>query len=782
MFTPSFSVLSTGILRWLSLFPSHDRGGFPHSAVKVHSSNTIEGEPQGVHAIQALIKRRLPESYHDRFTLHISDDLGGKSNDAFSVIYDQSRSEDQITITASSTCGLSRGVLSFLRDQGADIAWSGDSFQYLPDPSDLRSSDLQGGSWAKWRYFLNVVSLSYTTVWYDFDKWEYLLDWASLHGFNMILALGGQEYIWAEVYKDFGMTENQTLGYFSGPAFQAWQRMGNIHGSWGQNVTREWVEKQWVLQKQLVARMVALGITPILPGFSGFVPQELHELIGGPEFIKASNWNGFSVENSDNHAIDPTWDTWTLVQEAFLKKQQELYGGWTSHYYSIDLYNELQPPSTDLSYLTTNTQSVIRSLRNVDPEAVWVMQGWFFNVDKGSWTEKTVKALLHGAEKDEILILDLTSEASPVWNETESYFDHDWLYCHLMNYGQEQGFYGELTHYVNEIIRSLHTSKSIKGMGLTMEGMSMRGSMNQNELVYELVTDTAWSDGVLNPVEWLKRFIRNRYALRTASSRHAVSLVQEAWRLIAATAYENRNPNLKAVNKAALELVPTPWIIESDLLTYNTSALVESLDLLITAANHDKRLLRVKTFHYDLVDVARQVFMNAGDKMYRTMIASWKHGNQKAEIESAGRSIVDLLKDVNRILGTDDHFLLSSWIADARSWSDDSATQDFYEFQCRNQISIWGTQNVIPWPLDRYASKSWHGVLDPFYADNWEAFYAYLIRHPPEAYNHTDWLVQLSHIEQRWNQLVDGGNRPTVISTSALELIKLARVKWAKWV
>ena len=47
--------------------------------------------------------------------------------------------------------------------------------------------------------------------------------------------------IWAEVYKDFGLSEDEILGYFSGPAFQAWQRMGNVHGSWERNVTREWI-------------------------------------------------------------------------------------------------------------------------------------------------------------------------------------------------------------------------------------------------------------------------------------------------------------------------------------------------------------------------------------------------------------------------------------------------------------------------------------------------------------------------------------------------------------
>jgi alpha-N-acetylglucosaminidase len=38
-----------------------------------------------------------------------------------------------------------------------------------------------------------VVTYSYTMAWYDWAKWEYLLDWASLHGVNMPLAIGGQE-------------------------------------------------------------------------------------------------------------------------------------------------------------------------------------------------------------------------------------------------------------------------------------------------------------------------------------------------------------------------------------------------------------------------------------------------------------------------------------------------------------------------------------------------------------------------------------------------------------
>ena len=112
------------------------------------------------------------------------------------------------------------------------------------------------------------------------------------------------------------------------------------------------------------------------------------------------------------------------------------------------------------------------------------------------------------------------------------------------------------------------------------------------------------------------------------------------------------------------------------------------------------------------------------------MIAAWKdpkHNQQK--INHIGQSIVDLLKDVDVMLGTDEHFSLAAWIKDARSWSEDSETQDFLEvstvfldhkcslltalqYQSRNQISVWGTESLLPWPLNRYATKSWHGVLD----------------------------------------------------------------------
>ena len=64
-------------------------------------------------------------------------------------------------------------------------------------------------------------------------------------------------------------------------------------------------------------------------------------------------------------------------------------------------------------------------------------------------------------------------------------------------------------------------------------------------------------------------------------------------------------------------MVPAPSVEQSTLQTYDNSALVKALDLLVDAAEASPDLMKRGGFKYDLVDVARQVFMNAGDAMYK---------------------------------------------------------------------------------------------------------------------------------------------------------------------
>lgn len=49
------------------------------------------------------------------------------------------------------------------------------------------------------RYAWNVCTVSYSAAFWDWPRWEREIDWMALHGINLPLAFGGQEYVWYQV-------------------------------------------------------------------------------------------------------------------------------------------------------------------------------------------------------------------------------------------------------------------------------------------------------------------------------------------------------------------------------------------------------------------------------------------------------------------------------------------------------------------------------------------------------------------------------------------------------
>ena len=624
------------------------------------------------------------DRFHDIFDLHIDPSLGSSAcHDAFNV--SKPSPSDRVQIYGSTTVGLSRGLLSYLRQIGGDIYISGPAFNADVLQQNINiTGEWDACSWVPFRYLFNVVQFSYKSVWWDWPEWEYMIDWMSLHGINLPLAIGGQEMVWANVYRDFGMSEEDIQQYFSGPAFLSWQRMGNIHSSWGgQPLSFEWMDKQWTLQKQIIARMVALGITPVLPGFNGFVPSALQKYIGGNDFINASTWSHFPPQYTNDAALDPTWDTFKTVQSAFLNKQSQMYGGWTSHYYSIDLFNELQPANTSADYLKANTQNVVASLRNEDPEAVWIMQGWLFAHDPETWNSTTIPALLSGANDDELIVLDLASEAVPVWNSTQSFFGRQWVWNLLMAYGGNEGMYGSLWKWAEEVINAKNNSSTLVGVGLTPEAFEV------NEIVYEMILDTPWQDGVIDVGSWLHLFFKRRYALCLPDVSNGSSDVLNAMDMVASLAYNNTDPTIQGVPKSIVEFVPaTTGLVNitghhPTKLPYRPSDLAIAWDELVTAILKVPSVMEQPAAQYDLAVCTRQVLANLEIELYEDMLAAW---NQTAanisQVREIAQTFIEVLKDIDNVASTNEKFLLSKWIANARKWSDDPAEQDFLEVSC----------------------------------------------------------------------------------------------------
>ena len=56
---------------------------------------------------------------------------------------------------------------------------------------------------------------------------------------------------------------------------------------------------------------------------------------------------------------------------------------------------------------------------------------------------------------------------------------------------------------------------------------------------------------------------------------------------------------------------------------------------------------------------------------------------------------LDLLEDLDRILATNKNFLLGPWLESAKALATNQQERKLYEFNARNQITLWGPDGQI---------------------------------------------------------------------------------------
>ena len=388
------------------------------------------------------------------------------------------------------------------------------------------------------------MTFSYTTAFWTWEDWESQLDWMALRGVNLPLAWVGQEKIIVQVFHEIGLTDSEIATFLSGPAFQAWNRFGNIQGSWHGDLPESWIDEQFDLQKKIVHRMVELGMTPVLPSFSGFVPSNITRVLPNANVVRGSQWGGFPLRYTNDTFLEPFDDHFADLQRSFISKQQNAYGN-ISHIYTLDQYNENDPYSGDLDYLHNVTQNTWHSLKQADPHAIWMMQGWLFYANSDFWTNERVEAYLSGVESNEdMLILDLFSESIPQWRRTNSYYGKPWIWCQLHNFGGNMGLYGQIQNLTQNASQARIESPSMVGYGLSMEGQE------GNEIVYDLLLDQAWSQSPLDTQHYFHKWVTSRYA----GQNNIPSGLYVAWDLMRQTVYNNTNLTTLAVAKSIVDI------------------------------------------------------------------------------------------------------------------------------------------------------------------------------------------------------------------------------------
>ena len=604
----------------------------------------------------------------------------------------------KILIQGNSTNSMAVGLNWYLKNYcHTRVSWYASDAVQMPDQLPVVPEKVRIESNCDHRFFLNYCTYGYSMPYWKWNDWERLIDWMALNGVNMPLALTGQESIWYKVWTSLGLSDEQVRTYFTGPAQLPWHRMSNVD-YWQSPLPQSWLDHQEALQKQILERERALGMTPVLPAFAGHVPGELKEIYPEAKISTTSQWGGFD-DQYKSHFINPSDSLYGVIQKLYIEEQTCIYG--TDHIYGIDPFNEIDAPEWNEEFLSNVSKDIYESIHSVDPEAKWLQMTWMFYHSKEKWTPSRIKAFLESVPQDKLILLDYYCDFTEIWKETESYHGQPYMWCYLGNFGGNTFLAGDIDDVDAKMTNLFQNGgKNLYGVGVTLE------ALDANPLMYEYVFNKAW-DEKKSPEQWVANWAECRGGNK---DEHIVKAWQDLYGLVynkvalcGQAVLINARPQLEGVQG---------WNTHPE-YHYDNAALWQIWNEFLKAEKVDNDLYR-----FDVVNVGRQVLGNLFSD-YRAEFTRCYHRKDLAGAEKWAGKMDRLIQDSDRLLSTSVEFNMGKWVKDARDFGQTEEEKRYYEENARGIVSVWGQKGT---QLNDYANRGWAGLTGSFYYGRWHQF------------------------------------------------------------
>ena len=609
---------------------------------------------------------------------------------------------DKVVIRGNNYVNIATGLNWYLKYYaGIHLSWNGMTAK-LPESLPKVSTPVRKETNLSLRYDFNYCTYSYTMAFWDWKRWEKEIDWMALHGINLPLAVVGQECVWKNMLEKLGYTKEEINKFIAGPAFLAWWAMNNLEG-WGGPNPDSWYTQQEALQKKILKRMREYGIEPVFPGYSGMVPHDANKKLG-LNVTEPALWNGFTRPAF----LLPTDSRFNEIASLYYKELEKLFG--KANYYSMDPFHELEDAgSVDFD---AAGKAVLKAMKNVNPKATWVIQGW---------TENPRPEMIKNLNNGDILILDLFSECRPmwgipsIWKREKGYEQHDWLFCMIENFGGNVGLHGRMDQLLNNfyLTKNNPLAAHLKGIGLTMEGSE------NNPVMFELMCELPWRPEKFTKEEWLKDYLFARYGVRDEK-------ITQAWSILADGIYncpfgnnqQGPHESIFCGRPGLNNFQASSWSKMQNY--YDPTSTEAAARLMLEVADKYKGN---NNFEYDLVDIVRQSLSDRGRIVYNQTIADFKSFDRKS-FAAHSQEFLNILLAQDRLLGTRSEFRVGRWIEQARNLGTTPEEKDLYEWNARVQITTWGNRVCAnDGGLRDYAHKEWNGLLKDFYYKRWAAYW-----------------------------------------------------------
>jgi hypothetical protein len=627
----------------------------------------------------------------------------------------------QILIDGSSPSSVLMGVNWYLKYvAGVSTSWNGDSLDHLPATLPAPPSPISQSANVQHRFALNDTNDGYTGPYWTWEQWEHLIDALALHGINEVLVYMGAEAVYQQTFRKFGYSDEELRRWFPTPAHQPWWLLENISGWVGPTVPQHLIDSRLQLAAKITSRLRELGMTPVLPGYYGMVPDGFVEKNPGARIVPQGTWLG--IKRPD--WLDATSDFFPAVAQEFYGAQQKLLG--LSTMFKMDPLHEGGLAGN--VNLTSAASCIEEQLQKAHPGAIWAILGWQHNPKR--------EVLAGIKDKSHVLILDGQSDRfayqdrEEQWSQTPYAFGTIWNFGGHTTLGANLGVWNE--RYFDQLTKS---GSKLNGIAIMPEA-----SCN-NPAAFAFFSELAWRRDRPDLSRWFAQWAAYRYG---GSDESAV----RAWDIVRETAYSE--PSGKWSESHDNLFSAQPSLTAKSACSFSPKEPRYDLGIFQSAIGN---LLQVRpslrtssAYRYDLVDIARQTIANQSRILLPQINAAYTE-QDIPKFRQLTRQWLDRITQLNRVVGTEPSFLFGRWAAAAKAAGNNSAEQAQLEFDARSLLLEWGPESSRDSGVHDYANREWNGLLE-FYRDRWSLYFAaleasLLSYEPPKD---IDWFT----VDQSW--------------------------------
>jgi len=248
---------------------------------------------------------------------------------------------------------------------------------------------------------------------------------------------------------------------------------------------------------------------------------------------------------------------------------------------------------------------------------------------------------------------------------------------------------GNLDFYATAPKEALQYSKkgNLVGFGFAPEGIE------NNEVIYELLTDWGWRNDIIDLDQWLEMYCKARYGGYPPK-------MKEAWHLLQQSCFGTftDHPRFKYQFRPG----------SGNTTVHKSKEFNEAVQLFLACSDE---LGNSELYVYDAIELGVQVLGLRTD----ALLEKAEHIKSKKRFEIYEEAI-ELMMLMDKLLASHPNHKLENWVDLARNFGDTPEEKQYYESNAKRLITTWGGN------VNEYSARTWNGLIGTYYAPRWQAW------------------------------------------------------------